>query len=336
VAARHGLVNIGYTSTLRAHIRARKGEPRIRDTTDLMRRLEEGLLRLTATEEWRRWLNLQARLHEYSFGNVLLILSQRPDATLVAGFQTWRALGRRVKRGERGIRILAPVTVRLEREVAPVELHGEERRTQRQVVTFRVVTVFDVAQTEGQPLPVQPRVRALGGYSPEGGLLAQQLAALVEREGLTVTRSPDLGLSGALGVYRPQERTIVLRAGLTDDQEAKTLTHELAHHLLGHRGLGDRSAAEVAAESVAYVVCQHYGLDTSDYSFPYVATWAGDNRKAILERVKEVGHAVQRTAQRIIDALDRASAGQPQPITSPTAVQAADGSDAWHEGERRA
>ena len=275
---------------------------------DLLHRLEEGVRSVQSSEDWRRLLMAQANFHDYSLGNVLLILAQRPDATRVAGFHTWLALDRHVRRGEHGIAILAPVHPRLTDED-----RAERRRARhdigvggvdRQPTGFRVTHVFDVSQTEGQPLPdVRTLVPEMAGSSAAAEALLPRLQVLARDEGLAlerVDRLPD----GARGCYQPTRARILLAEGMAPDQEAKTLAHELAHHLLGHTSVGtrDHEAEEAAAEGVAFVVCARFGLDTSEYSFGYVASWSGRDDGAAV--IRQVGSAIQRTAHGMIDRID--------------------------------
>ncbi|MCL6521393.1 MAG: ssDNA-binding domain-containing protein [Firmicutes bacterium] len=282
----------------------------------LHRRLEEGIARLQTAGEWQRYLKVQARFHRYSFANTLLILTQRPDATLVAGYRAWQELGRHVRRGEHGIVILAPVVVRsrANEESLPAlraaTVSDEESREEEgghpdlssrdeRVIRFRPVYVFDVSQTEGKPLP-EPPVQTLRGHSKAAERLYRALLRMAAAEGIRVAETSELG--GAHGVWRPQEREILLLASDPPDQRAKTLAHELAHawlHPAGYPYEQNRARAETEAESVAYVVSAARGLDTSRYSFGYVLGWAQDPKL-----VRESGERIQATARRMIDRLE--------------------------------
>ncbi len=289
-------------------------EPARVDAQALLRRLEEGVQSVMSSEGWRSFLTAQAKFHSYSAGNVLLILAQNPQATRVAGFHTWRDLGRNVKKGEHGIAILAPVFPKREQEPRmepePAEGQGEERKpavaldSSRLPVRFRVAHVFDVSQTEGKPLP-EPPVHELRGGSAAALGLTVKLMALAQAEGLAVAiQPPERMPRGAKGYYDPLQGRIVLSEGLAPDQKAKTLAHELAHHRLEHgRGRAPgRPTEEAEAEGVAFVVCAHYGLDTSDYSFGYVANWSRDEGGPAL--VKQVSAAIQGAARDMIDGME--------------------------------
>lgn len=267
-------------------------------TTDLVKRLDDGVREVMESGDMTRYLAMQAKFHHYSWSNVLLILTQKPDATRVAGFSTWLDLGRHVNRGERGITILAPVFPR--RDKAKEEV--SEQETRPSPVGYRVVHVFDIGQTDGTPLP-EPPSRRLEGESGEARWLLPRLLAFARDEGLTVDMAAsDCG--SANGYYSRDTRSIHVAAGLAVDQQAKTLAHEIGHHVLGHEGgHGDRGAKEVAAEGTAFVVCQHYGMDTTAYSFGYVATWAGAGKEGE-QKVRATLHTIQRAAGQVIDAVD--------------------------------
>ncbi|MGH7692850.1 MAG: ArdC-like ssDNA-binding domain-containing protein [Candidatus Dormibacteria bacterium] len=230
---------------------------------ELLDQLSRGVLGLTSSAAWERWLRTSRRFHLYSFQNQVLILRQRPDATWVAGYRSWLRLGRQVRQGERAIRILAPC-------FAPAPVDPEADRVSRPVVGFRVARVFDLAQTDGAEL-AQP-VRTLIGASPAAHLSrlaerAVELGFMVQFTALWGSRNGDC--SHALSRIRVAQH-------LAPAQKLKTLAHELAHAVLHGQGFqGPRALAELEAESVAYLVCQELGLDSSDYSFGYVASWSG-------------------------------------------------------------
>lgn len=281
---------------------------------ELLQRLEEGVRGVMSSEGWREFLQAQAKFHHYSAGNVLLILSQDPHATRVAGFHTWREMGRFVKKGEHGIAILAPVFPKKEEkpeagERTTVQEPASDGKVAvdsgRVPVRFRVAHVFDVAQTEGEPLP-QPPIHELRGESEQAWHLIDRLTKFASSEGLRVSYAPAERMPrGARGYYEPGARAIVLQDGLSRNQRAKTLAHELAHHMLQH-GRGrepGRPTEEAEAEGTAFVVCNHFGLDTSDYSFGYVATWSRDEGGVAI--VKQASAAIQGTARDMIDGIER-------------------------------
>lgn len=261
-------------------------------------RLQEAVEALATEEGWVRWLDLRARMHGYSLNNLMLIALQRPDATHVAGYKAWQKLGRQVRQGERGIRILAPV-------VRKVEL--EDGSTARRVVAFRTVSVFDVAQTEGDPIAERPGIVAVTGADSAG--LFDNLVEIVEAEGLTL--GTETLRDGCHGYIDRAARRIVLGEHLDAAGRAKTLAHELGHWFdLGPaEGAGafvpvDRPDAEVVAEAVAYVVTSAAGIDSGAYSAAYVLDWAGGNT----DRLAELARRVDQAAAKVLDGAAGAEA----------------------------
>jgi antirestriction protein ArdC len=258
---------------------------------ELIAQLTEGISNLTSSGEWQRHLDLQGRFPRYSFNNVLLIATQHPQATRVAGFNTWRSMQRVVRRGEKAIWILAPLVSRRE---GP---GGDEERFIR---GFRFVPVFDVAQTDGDPLP--SICSRLSGDDPAG--LYTRLRHVAHGIGFVVEDHAFAGSTN--GDCCHSEHRIRIETANAPAQRTKTLAHEIAHALL-HENIEDRACAELEAESTAYVVCQALGLDTRDYSFGYVATWAGGGPEAIAS-IKVSCERIQRTAAIILTAFDATQA----------------------------
>lgn len=258
---------------------------------------------LTNGEQWQRLLAVASRFHTYSVNNVLLICRQCPEATRVAGYRTWQSLGRQVRRGERGIAILAPCTyARPDDDTTSADEQDEEKREDggraRVLRGFKVVHVFDVAQTDGEPLPEAP-ASVLTGEAPTG--LTDRLAALIRAQGYTVTFGPlPPAFAGANGLTDHDRRAVTVRDDLPGAQQAKTTAHELAHVLMhGTRPRPPRPVVEVEAESVAFLVCASAGLPSDAYSFGYVATWArGDTAL-----VRATAERAIRCAREVIDAL---------------------------------
>jgi hypothetical protein len=268
-------------------------------------RLDQAVSAIHCSDAFRAYLDVQARFHHYSYGNVLLILAQRPDATRVAGYRAWQSLGRQVKRGERGIKILVPMKVRepggqttadagdtteaptIPRDPGPnADPAGVRRR-----LLFGVGTVFDISQTDGEPLPAID-VPVL--ESDDGSALYGQLETVAQEDGLTVERgSQRLSRPETMGFYSPTERLIVVREA-AQLQMTKTLAHELAHHYGDHQ-LSD-AESETIAESVAYVTLACYGLDAGQRSFPYVATWS--RQPAVLRGAL---HQIETVSRTLID-----------------------------------
>lgn len=258
------------------------------DRDRLLDTLAEGVEALTTSDRWRDHLDLQGRFHRYSFNNTLLIGAQCPDATRVAGFGAWKRLGRSVRRGERAIWILAPMVGRRVRTD-----EGEERRP---VFGFRPVAVFDVSQTDGEELAEV--CRTLEGDDP--GACFEALVGRARDLGYSV-RCAELP-AGTNGDCAFASRRIRVESRNRPAQQVKTLAHELAHALL-HEVTADRALAELEAESTAYVVCRSLGLDSGDYSFGYVACWAGGGPEAAAA-ITSSGTAIQRAAAAILDGLE--------------------------------
>ena len=237
---------------------------------------------LVSSEQWRAMLEVSARFHSYSLNNQLLIYLQCPDATRVCGYRAWQRLGRQVRKGSRGIKILAPCR----RRVSSTEDEDKNEVERIEILTgLRVVHVFDISQTDGEELPeVAPR-RLTGKVSQR---LIDALEQRVDEEGFTLRREA-IARSSRNGYADFERRLVVLREDLSGAQTAKTLIHELAHLLL-HRDtdLCDRAVAEVEAESVAFVVASALGLDTSDYTFPYVARWGGGDAELVAATAQRV------------------------------------------------
>ncbi|MCG0066017.1 ssDNA-binding domain-containing protein [Streptomyces tricolor] len=287
--------------------RARRTSPEASraEVADLKAKLDEQVKNLTDSEEWRAMLRAAVGIGRYSFRNILLILLQRPDATHVAGYGDWQKRGRQVRKGERGIRILAPMTLRRRGEDSE---EGEQDDSQPFVI-FRPVSVFDISQTDplpGHPDPADiPAYAPLSGAAPEG--LWEALEAYVTACGYTVERG-DCG--SAEGWTDPETRTVRVGGTAQDAAAAKVLAHEAAHIACGHIDAAPgeyrrhRGRMETEAESVAYIVAAAYGLETSTQSARYVAGWASrantDNPAAVLQ---ETGERVITTARAMLDAL---------------------------------
>lgn len=244
-------------------------------------RLHQGVTDLMTSHGWQAALKFRSQFHTYSFFNTLLILNQRPDAQLVSGYRKWQELGRQVRKGEKGITILAPMLRKDEND--------EDKRI---LIGFKEVKVFDISQTDGEPIPTTPKPVILEGDTSLITSAITSLEAFCVAQGITFDRCLDH--PRALGVYRHSDNSISLKPGLPKLQELKTFVHELAHALL-HNPSSDRTVAELEAESAAYLTLHQLGLDTSDYTFAYLASWAND-----LGGLIDAGHNASKADDRIL------------------------------------
>lgn len=248
-----------------------------------------GALKAGRSEALTAYLRAMSHFHRYSFSNVMLIWSQKPDATRVAGFRTWKKLGRYVRKGEKGIAIIAPMAVKAKRD-DDAAARGDDEQNDR-VLRFRVVHVFDLSQTDGEPLPEFESV------SGEPGEHAERLEAFVRSHGIAIEYADDL--NGADGVSRGGK--IVLRRDLATAEHFAVLVHELAHEML-HRDPEtrpkSRTVRETEAEAVAFVVSAATGLATGTAASDYIQLYQGDAETlaASLDRI-------QRASAEIIEAL---------------------------------
>lgn len=266
----------------------KKQQQQIKEATE---KLEAGIREFLSSDKFREYLNVMSRFHTYSYSNAMLIALQRPDATLVAGFNRWKSMKRYPMRGEHGIRIFAPAPVKtntfIEREkidpdtklpVLDEDGNPVMESVQLKRPAYKVVTVFDVSQTDGEPLP-ELDIHELTGSVEQ---FEQFFEALKRTSTVPIDIEPMQG--SQFGYFDPTAKRIAIREGIGQVQMVKTAVHELAHSRLHDLDSNaplnpkskpkDRETKEVEAESVAYTVCQHFGIDTGDYSFGYVATWS--------------------------------------------------------------
>ena len=288
---------------------------KLKEITD---RLEQGIADLFNSERFKEYLNVMSKFHNYSFNNTVLIALQKPDASLVMGFNAWKGKGieRNVKKGEQGIRIFAPAPYKIKTEAEKLDpdtkkpIIGEDGKpiTETKEITipaFKVVCVYDVSQTEGKELPTLGVDELLGSVENYKDFFA----ALEKTSPVPIAFEQIEG--GAHGYYHLEDKRIALDEGMSELQTLKTAIHEIAHAKLHDIDLNataeervnrpDRRIREVEAESVAYTVCQHYGLDTSDYSFGYVAGWSSGRE---MSEMKSSLETIRATAAEIIDCID--------------------------------
>ena len=292
------------------------GKPaeKLKEITD---RLEQGITELFDSERYREYLKVMSKFHNYSFRNTVLIAMQKPDASLLAGFSAWKNnFERNVMRGEKGIKIIAPSPYKIKQEMQKIDPHtqkpviGKDGKpvTEEKEVTipaYKVVSVFDVSQTEGKELP-DIAVDELTGDVDR----YKDFFAALEKTSPVPIAFENIG-GGSHGYYHLEDKRIAINEGMSELQTLKTAIHEIAHAKLHDIDLNapkdeqqprvDRRTREVEAESVAYTVCQHYGLDTSDYSFGYVAGWSSGRE---LSELKSSLETIRSAAAEIINSID--------------------------------
>lgn len=319
-----------------------KPAEKLKEITD---RLEQGITELFESERYREYLRVMSKFHNYSFNNTLLIAMQKPDASLVAGFSAWKNnFGRNVMKGQKGIKIIAPSPFKIKQEVEKIDPHTQKpiigkdgkpvtEEKEIKIPAYKVVSVFDVSQTEGKELP---------------DIAVDELTGNVERyrdffAALEKTSPVPIGFEqipgSSHGYYHLEDKRIAIQEGMSELQTLKTAIHEIAHAKLHDIDLNapeneqqpraTRRTREVEAESVAYTVCQHYGLDTSDYSFGYVAGWSSGRElselKSSLETIRnaaaEIINSIDETLAELTKAQDKEqTAGQEQPDKEETAA----------------
>ena len=290
----------------------RAAEDRKNELKDITEKLEKGVAEVFTSEKYQELLNVMAKFPRYSLNNNLLIMLQKPDATLCQSYTGWNKMGRFVKRGEKGIRILAPAPFKMEREQNKLDDKGRtvldqdgepvKEKTEISVNAFKPVSTFDVSQTDGEPLP-EIGVSELTGDVKDYKTFFEAIC-----EASPVPIAFENIRSGAKGYFHTEENRIAINEGMSEIQNVKTVIHEMAHAKLHNletqqtkEGRQSRNSKEVEAESVAYTVCQHYGIDTSDYCFAYVATWSQGKE---MPELKESLSTIRQAASELITAVD--------------------------------
>ena len=292
---------------------AKTEKQKVKEITD---KLEEGLKELFESEKYKSYLSTMSKFHNYSFNNTLLIAMQKPEATLVAGYQAWQKnFNRHVNRGEKGIRILAPAPYKIKEERDKLDpVTGEvmldkdgmpqTEEVEIKIPAFRAVSVFDVSQTSGEPLPE---------------LEAKELLSTVEGyedfiKAVTFVAPAPIGFEDipgdSKGYFSTEENRIAVQEGMSESQTLKTMVHETAHSLLHNKEVNkedilapakDRNTKEVEAESIAFTVCNHFGIDTSEYSFGYIAGWSSGRD---MKELKSSLDIIRRTASELITGIE--------------------------------
>ena len=282
-----------------------------KDMDSIMQSLESGVEELFTSNRYQEFLKTMAKFHNYSFNNTMLIAMQRPDATLVTSYKNWQSMGRQVMKGEKGITIIAPAPYKkmkekevLDENQRPIMGTDGKPKTEQVEVTvphFKAVTVFDIAQTSGEPIQtLAPELLTAAVQDFDSFMQAIQKISPVP------IRFDEID-GNANGYYHNADKEIVIKKGLSESQTLKTAIHETAHAKLHDKeimeSLGvekDRLTKEVEAESIAYCVCSSFGLDTSDYSFPYIAGWSSSRE---MKEMKASMDVIRKTAGEMIDQL---------------------------------
>ena len=283
-----------------------KQAEQLKEITD---KLEQGVSDVFSSDNYKQFLDTMAKFPRYSVNNNILIMMQKPDAQMCQSFTGWKEMGRFVKKGEKGIKILAPAPYTIQREQTKLDDRGNPmldkdgepimESVEIKVNAFKVVSTFDVSQTEGKELPTLGVDELTGGVDGYGTFME----ALKEVCPVPMTFENIEG--GAKGFYSQTEKRIAIQEGMSEAQTVKTAIHEMAHQKLhaieNHGPKQTRGSKEVEAESVAYTVCQHYGIDTSDYSFSYVAGWSEGKE---MPELKASLDTIRRAASEMITAID--------------------------------
>lgn len=289
---------------------------KVQEITD---KLEEGLKELFESEKYKTYLSTMSKFHNYSFNNTLLIAMQKPEATLVAGYKAWQKnFERHVNKGEKAIRILAPAPYKIKEErdkLDPVtgemmfDENGMPQKEQVEVTipAFRAVSVFDVSQTDGKPIPeleAQELLSTVEGYEDFVQALMNVAPVPIGFEDIP---------GDSKGYFHTEEKRIAVQENMSESQTLKTMVHEVAHSMLHNKEINrddlmevpakDRNTKEVEAESVAYTVCQHFGIDTSDYSFGYIAGWSSGKD---MKELKSSLDTIRKTASELIIGIEGA------------------------------
>lgn len=284
--------------------------------------IEKGIMELFESDRYRNYLTTMSRFHKYSLNNVMLIHAQRPDATLVAGFSKWKnSFGRHVKKGEKGIQILAPTPYKIkvdkekldpDTKLPMLDDEGKPITEEKEVTIpmFKVVSVFDVAQTEGKPLPQI-------SFSLTGDVAQYEvfMEALRRTSQVPITIEP-MG-PGMDGYFHLEKQAIFLREGMSQVQTVCAAIHEMAHSRLHNYekmteladdgetilvpGEKDRNTEEVEAESISYAVCQYFGIETADNSFGYIASWSQGKE---LKELRASLETINKTSSELISGIE--------------------------------
>ena len=270
-------------------------------------RIEQGVKDVYQSDNFKQYLKMLSKFHSYSLNNTILILSQKPNASLVAGYNSWRDnFGRNVNKGEKAIQILAPYTVKINIEdianqdiLQRPNIQVDDEKKTVNITRFRPVNVFDISQTDCKPLP--SIVHDLQGSSGEIKAIIDSVQSICKIPiEFKEAASDNTLLNGAKGYYNRETDNIVVNNELEDLQKCKTLIHEYAHSILHKQSDKDASQREIEAESLAFVISDYFGIDTSEYSFGYIASYADGD----ISKMKSILNEIQSTAHEIIEKIE--------------------------------
>jgi antirestriction protein ArdC len=282
-----------------------KGKDKIKELLD---KVEKGVLEVMDSEKYKEYLKFQSMFHNYSTNNIMLIFSQKPTATAVAGYKTWQKLGRQVQKGEKGIKILAPCIIKKTKEIEKIDpktlkpiIDSETGKPIKTLETFefsrfKKISVFDISQTEGKEVP--SLITEIQTNSKNSDMIIKAIKKISE-----VPITFETIKNGAKGYFLPKGNRICISEGMSKDQTVKTMIHEYTHSILHGEGDTnvDKATKELQAESTAFIVSNRYGIDTSEYSFGYLASWSGGKD---VKNLKQSFDIIQKTSHEIIEKLD--------------------------------
>lgn len=276
-------------------------------TKEAFEKIEQGVKDIYSSDNFKQYLKMLSKFHSYSLNNTILILTQKPDASLVARYNSWKEnFNRNVNRGEKAIQILAPYTIKVNiddldnqelLQKPNIEVDNEKQTVK--IIKFKPVNVFDISQTDGQPLPTI--VHDLKGSSGEIKAIIDSVKSVCKIPiEFKDEKSDTTLLGGAKGYYNRETDSIVINSKLEDMQKCKTLIHEYAHSILHKQSNKTMGQREIEAELLAFVITNYFGIDTSDYSFGYIASYANGD----IESMKNILNDIQSTAHEIIEKIE--------------------------------
>ena len=287
-------------------------EARKKEMDEITVKLENGVKNIFEGDIYQDYLKFCAKLPRYSVNNQILIMMQRPDATMCQSFSGWKEMNRHVLKGEKGIRILAPAPYKMEREQDKLDSNGKaildkdgepiKEKVEVTINAFKPVSTFDISKTDGDPIPtlgIEELTGSVDGYKTLLGAIQEVVPVPITFENIE---------SGAKGYFHLEENRIAVQEGMSEAQTVKTIIHEAAHQALHSKEKYDsnsekktKNQKETEAESVAFVVCQHYGIDTSDYSFGYLASWSEGKE---VPELKSSLNTIRQAASDLITKID--------------------------------